>query len=378
MISPVKRCSRCIQTASYPGIEFDSDGVCTVCRAFERREAAQKKTNEAEFLRILDRARKRNPKYNALVGISGGKDSSYVLHLMVKRYKANVLAFTYDNGFHTDEAWQNVDAMVNALGVEHTSVGTDKELFRRIHQALLKNRCADLCLGCPTGGIAAANELALEHRIPLVVWGFSPQTEPIFPVEFYTTYDYRYLLNAAKPYVKRSELGSFRHAAMPWLFYTLFVKRVRYVFLPEYVDWNEREIREVLSREYGWVDYGRGVPHFDCVLCDLYDYFLNQRFGVSRVVERLSQMVRCGQLGREEALAKLEAEDPVEEPAGAVEGFCQRLDITRDDLEPFLRGDVKDYRHFKGYTSLFHRFSWIFWLTHKLGLTSDVPYLKYR
>ena len=379
MAYPAKRCVRCIQTASYPGIEFDSDGVCSVCRAFERRVAAEKdKRNEAEFLRILGKARKRNPKCNALVGISGGKDSSYVLHLMVRRYKANVLAFTHDNGFYTDEARQNVDTMVKTLGVDHRYVTMDKGLFRRIHQALLKNRCADLCLGCPTGGIAAANALAMEHHIPIVVWGFSPQTEPIFPLEFTATYDYRYLVNAVKPYVKRSELGSFRHAAMPWLFYTLVMRRVRYVFLPEYVDWNDRAIGEVLSKEYGWVDYGNGKPHFDCLLADVYDYFLNQRFGTSRIVEKLSQMVRCGQLTREEALARSKSQDPVEEPSPAVDELCRRLDITRDDLKPFLRGAVKDYRYFKGYTSLFHRLSWVFWLTYKLGFTSEVPYLKYR
>lgn len=378
MASPVKRCNRCIQTASYPGIEFDSDGVCTICRALERRAAAQKKRNEADFLRILDKARKRNPKYNALVGISGGKDSSYVLHLMVKRYKANVLAFTHDNGFYADEARQNVDTMVKALGVDHRYVGTDKQLLRRIYQALLKNRCADLCLGCPTGGIAAANALAVQHHIPMVVWGFSPQTEPIFPLELTATYDYRYLVNAVRPYVKRSELTSFRHAGLPWLFYTMFVRRLRYVFLPEYVDWNEEEIREVLSGEYGWVDYGEGWPHFDCVLSTVYDYFLNRRLGTSRVVEQLSQMARCGQLTRDDALKKLEAHDPVEEPAAAVAELCRRLDVTRDDLEPFLRGAVKDYRYFKGYTSLFHRFSWVFWLSHKLGLMSETPYLKYR
>ena len=378
MAAQVKRCVRCIQTASYPGIQFDSGGVCSVCRAFERRVAAQKRRNEAEFLRILDKARKRNPKYNALVGISGGKDSSYVLHLMVRRYRANVLAFTHDNGFYADEARQNVDTMVKALGVEHRYVGQDKDLFRRIHRALLKNRCADLCLGCPTGGIAAANELVMKHDIPIVVWGFSPQTDPIFPLKITATYDYRYLLNAVKPYVKRYELSGFKHAALPWLFYTLVVRGARYLFLPEYVDWNEREILKTLEDQYGWVDHGKGEPHFDCVLSPVYDYFLNQRFGTSRVVEQLSQMVRAGQLAREEALARSETQDPVEEPVAAVDEICRRLDITRDDLEPFLRGAVKDYRHFKGYTSLFHRFSWMFWLSHKLGLISETPYLKYR
>ena len=72
------------------------------------------------------------------------------------------------------------------------------------------------------------------------------------------------------------------------------------------------------------------------------------------------------------------AHDPVEEPTAAVDELCRRLDITRDDIEPFLRGAVKDYRHFKGYTSFFHRCSWIFWLGHKVGLISETPYLKYR
>ena len=375
----MRRCVRCIQTETYPGIELDAEGLCSICRAFDRRWAARDGENcEAEFLCILGKARRRNSKYNALVGLSGGKDSCYLLHLMVKRYNANVLVFTHDNGFLSDGARKNIDLMVEALGVEHRYITRDAELLKRSYRALIKNECAELCMLCTSGGVAAVNSLVLREKIPMVMLGFSPQTEPILPLEIHSGYDYRFLVNAAKPHVKRSELRDFKYASLPWMFYTIFIRRIRWVFLPRYVEWNDQEILELLPREYGWHDYGHGKPHFDCLLNPAVDYFTRQRLGACKVQEKLSQMVRCGQIAREEALERLKEEDPVEEPVDSVDVLCKRLDLTRDDFKPFLDGSAKDYHHFKSYTSLFHRFSWVFWLAHKLGFMSEDPYLKYR
>jgi len=82
-------------------------------------------------------------------------------------------------------------------------VTRDPDVLKRSYQALAKNQCSELCLLCTSGGLAAANELALSERIPMVMLGFSPQTEPIVPLEIQTGYDYRLLQSATKPHVKR-------------------------------------------------------------------------------------------------------------------------------------------------------------------------------
>jgi len=289
----------------------------------------------------------------------------------------HVLAFTHDNGFLSDGARKNIECMVRALSLEHRYISYDPDLIRRCYQGLIKNACAELCMLCTNGPISAVNQLVLTENVPMVLMGFSARTEPTLPLEIHCGYDRRFLLDAVKPHVSPRDLACFKNSLL-WMFYVTFVKRVPYVFLPEYVPWDDAQIGHLLAEKYGWHDYGHGKPHFDCLINPAVDYFIRRRLGVSKVNEKLSQMVRSNQISRQEALARLAEEDPIEEPTASIQVLCERTGVTRADLAPYFEGTTKDYHHFKSYTALFRRFSWVFRLTHKFGYTSKDPYLKYR
>ena len=378
MKKDIKRCIRCILPSHYPRIIFDSEGICSYCRAYEHRwKNWNESEGEMEFLKLIKWARKRNPKYSALVGISGGKDSSYTIHMLVKKYKLNVLAFTYDNGFFSEDAKRNIDRIVKKLNVEHRYMSTDREVEKRMYRSLLKKKCADFCQICMLGSISASNYLAIKEDIPLVVWGVSPRTDPIQPLELFLGNDYKYLVDVMEPEVRSSEYPLFKYAGIPKVFYSTFIKRSRLVFFPQYVEWDEKKITELLQEQYGWIDYGNGTSHFDCVANPAFDFFTNQRLGVSKVIEKLSQLVRCGQLTRQDALKKLELQDHVEEPVESISEICRRLEIKREDLKYLLEGKALDYHHFKTYSKFLERFSWLFWITYKLGFTTESLYRKY-
>jgi N-acetyl sugar amidotransferase len=372
------RCTRCLLPSNYPRVSFDAEGVCSYCRAYENRWKDWKASDsESELLKIVESAKKRNPKYSALVGITGGKDSTYTLHLLVKRYGLNVLTFTYDNGFFTDGARENIDKIVKKLNVRHRYVSLDRDVEQRMYRALFKRRCADFCQICMLGVLAGGNYLALKENVPMVVWGVSPRTDPVTPLELFLGNDYRYLLDVVEPEVNRSEFPLFENTDILRILHIMFAKRVRLVFLPQYVRWDEKEISELIQKEYGWTDYGGGTPHFDCVANDAVDYFNMQRFGFSKVVEKLSQLVRSGQITREEALEKYQAQEQTVEPVDSVNEVCRRLGVGREALKYLLDGKSLDYRHFKSYSRLIERFSWLLWITSKLGLTTESLYRKY-
>lgn len=375
----MRQCTRCIQIDAYPGLEFDDAGVCSLCRSFEQRwHGREVSESEEGLLEIMEKAGQRNPKYQVLVGVSGGKDSSYALHLMVKRYKARVLALTHDNGFLSDDARKNIDLMVKKLGVEHRYTRIDPGLWKKMYRALVKNRCTDLCMVCMTGTLASLNEVALKERIPVIAWGLSPRTEPILSSDVSCTMDWRYLVDATKPHVERSELRGLKYVDLPWLFHVLIIRRIRHLMLPEYVAWHDEDIANFLSREYGWVDYGDRKHHFDCMVNPAMDFFMFRRIGITKERELLSQMVRSGQLTRDEALARNEKHGAVAEPLESVAAFCSRVGLSRDDIRPFLEGKTFGCHQFKSYTSMLERMSWIFWLTYKLGLTTETFYQKYH
>lgn len=375
----IRRCARCIQTDTFPHISFDAEGVCSVCRSFEKRYDPKRQfIPEDRLMAYVEKARKRNPKWQALVGLSGGKDSSYALHTMVTRFNANVLAYTFDNEFLADGARQNIEILTKALGVEHRYVKPEPGLAGRIQQALIKNRCSDFCMACANGAISSANYLAMSENVPLIVFGFSNKTEPLMPLELVCMLDFRYFADAVRPYVRKSEMRPYKYVDLHWMFYTLFIKRIRHVMLPDYVPWNDADMAAILSRTYGWKDYGEGKAHFDCRIVNAVSYFMNRRFGTNIVVEKLSQMVRYGLLTRDEAMERLCIQDDTERPEECIRCICEAAGVEERDLDPYERGETRDYHHFRSYSYWFRKFNWVFWLMYKLGISSDSIYYKYR
>ena len=113
--SKLKRCSKCILLETYPYISFDKDGVCNFCNNYEK----QKFLGEEELLKTLDKFRSKNGEPDCIVGLSGGRDSSYGLHLIKKKYEMNPIAYTFDWGLTTDISRINASKLCGKLGVEH-------------------------------------------------------------------------------------------------------------------------------------------------------------------------------------------------------------------------------------------------------------------
>ena len=96
----ITRCKRCILPRSSPGLTFDESGVCSMCQAYERRWSnLDYKKSEEYVTNIFEAARSKNNKYDCVIGLSGGKDSSYALYLCIQKYKLKPLCVTFDNGF---------------------------------------------------------------------------------------------------------------------------------------------------------------------------------------------------------------------------------------------------------------------------------------
>ena len=114
----VKRCKRCILPESFLGLTFDESGICNKCRAYERRWGNfDVKKSEEYITNIFAAAKRKNREYDCLIGLSGGKDSSYALYLCTQKYKLKPLCFTFDNGFMSAEASENIKKLIPFMGL---------------------------------------------------------------------------------------------------------------------------------------------------------------------------------------------------------------------------------------------------------------------
>jgi hypothetical protein len=126
--SKLQKCNKCVLIETYPYIEFDNDGVCNFCKSYEK----QVYYGEKKLFEILDKYRSKNGKPDCIVGLSGGRDSCYGLHLLKTKYKMNPVAYTFDWGLTTDVSRINASKLCGQLGVEHIIRSADLE-ERRSH-----------------------------------------------------------------------------------------------------------------------------------------------------------------------------------------------------------------------------------------------------
>lgn len=166
-------CKKCVLPESKPDIWLNEEGICNICIEYEKIKKSDEnnKILETDFIKMLN-LYKSNSEYGCLVMCSGGKDSTAALYYMKKRYRLNPLAFTFDHGFETEEAMENVRNAVEALGVDSLFFKSDfmKDMFSKIVKT---NSKAVICHPCSLWYMDLAFKMAFRFNIPIIIAGWT-------------------------------------------------------------------------------------------------------------------------------------------------------------------------------------------------------------
>ncbi len=328
-INMIKRCSRCILPETMPFIEFDSDGVCNYCNHYKKMSL---KTIQ-ELNTIADRIRKEDGSQDCIVMFSGGRDSSFLLHYVVRELNLHPLVFTYDWGMSTPVGERNAKRMCEALGVERIIIDKNKNKKRRFITKNVKAWCKNPDLGMIplfTAGDKAffpeVNRLSKERGIDTVFIGTNPLEKTDFKTGFcgikpnfdaeqihhikkdgkrklIKYYLKQYLSNPS--YINSSLIDTMK------AYFSFYDIKQEQVDLYHYVRWNEKLVNDTLINQYHWeMDeetpttwrIGDGTAAF-------YNYIYYTVAGLTENDTLRSNQIREGDLSREEALAKVEEEN---------------------------------------------------------------------
>ncbi len=357
----MERCSNCIMPAAV--VPLAADGRCAICH-IEQPQVNYK--GQAALEEVLDRhkrlARLRGARYDCLVSVSGGKDSTYTLHQLVTRYGMRALAFNYDHAFAHPTARENLQKAVTRLGVElvaNTDDSNQRRYLRRNLLALsqqsgrrLSRLWTLLCTTCGEGYSKRSFDIACQHNISLVVQGGCP-VEPDIR-DLYASCD---LGMSYKRAVLRRSVAEIREV-LSWpifydpryyknvtryMFYTgqmlrhvfkvkpQVVKTVSKIHFFQYVPYDEEQVVATLERELDWQrPPGRSTTtRFDCKIHLLIDGLTSRYLGASDKENMLSAMIRCGMITRDEALGRLNRQNAEEHAARvqALDEILRSLDL---------------------------------------------------
>ncbi len=313
----MKRCTRCVLPESFPGIEFDEEGICQYCR---RAVSAEQRGGRKHQLRIrfeefVEEVRT-EPGYQCLVSWSGGKDSTYILWLMRHVYGLRVLALTFDNGFVSPMAFENMRAVADHLGVDHVIIRPGFPFLRQVFTASIEpglyppkalERASGICNSCMGLAKGIGLRLALEKDIPMMAYGWSPGQIPLASAFLRPP---RSMLEAmieaaSAPLLKIG--GEAVGLYFPEARHFQAASRMPVNVSPLiFVDWQE-EAAVATIQEYGWRQPDDTDPNStNCLL----NAFANQihlaQLGYHAYAMELAGLVREGYMDREEALRRLE------------------------------------------------------------------------
>lgn len=377
MIKPAKICSRCIYDDRTPAITFDENGVCNYCKTVEmlkQQYQTGKPGGEARIQEIIKqiKAAGKNKKYDCIIGVSGGTDSSFMVYWAIQQ-GLRPLAVHYDNTWNTSIATENIRKVLGKLKVDlYTHVCDNKEaddIFKSFFLA-----------GVPE--IEASTDLALaetmyraasKHNVRYVLEGHSFIAEGITPLGK-NYFDGKYIKSIHNQY------GKLPMKTYPLMTFSRFIKwttfyRIQKIRPLWYIQYSKEEAQAFLEKEFGWKYYGghhlenRMTSFFQSIYCP-------QKFNIDYRNNSLSASVRAGVMSRENALAEYYEKPPYIEPE-LLDYFKKRLALSDEEYTAIMNSPPRYWPEFPTYKRRFELLQPFFYMLLKAHLVPHSFYLKY-
>lgn len=294
---------------SDPDITFDSAGVCSHCHSGDRllasiRRGPEESTRDLATLAERVKAGGEGHDYDAIIGLSGGVDSSYAAYT-AQRLGLRALAVHFDNGWNAELAVENIQRVVEGCGFDLQTYVINWTEFRDLQRAFLKASVIDIEMLTDHAILAALVKLADDHGIRFVVSGNNGATEHGMPSTWVWSKQDWTNIKAIHERFGTVPLKTFPHLTRRrWLAIHTFRRGLEFVEPLNLLPYRRDEAAATLTREFGWREYGG--KHHESVFTRFYQsYILPRKFGVDKRRVHLSDRIRNGELTRDQAIEAL-------------------------------------------------------------------------
>ncbi len=360
-IATLKRCTKCLLPETFPFIEFDEQGVCDKCNSYIKQQPLGIEALKEKIAPF----KKSNGKPDCIVAFSGGRDSSYSLHIVKEILGLTPLAYSYDWGMITDLARRNQARMCGKLGIEHILVSADIRKKRKYIQQNVSAWLKRPHLGTIPLFMAGdkqyfyyASKLQQQYNLPLLIMGENYFEKTGFKIEFTSAkqeqlgymsyhvslksklnmlafYAKEYLLNPA--YINASLLNTIG------AYFAYYGSKHNYLNLFDYIYWDEKEINTILLDNYYWETdpetkstwrIGDGTAAF-------YNYIYYIVAGFTENDTFRSNQIREGILNREDALKMVNEENKPR--FNSIKWYCDTIGIDFEETIKRIKKIKKNY-----------------------------------
>ncbi len=339
----MSQCKRCIMDDSNdPDLLLDDAGICNHCRTYERtlKSLPEGLDRERQFQSIVNRIKRagEGKKYDCIIGVSGGVDSTYLCYL-AKQQGLRALLTHCDNGWNSELSVKNIENISAHTGFDLWTEVLYWEEFKDIQLSFFKAGVVDLELPYEYALINTSKREALKYGVKYVLTGHNVATEGTFlPKSWrHDKTDIRNIKAIHRRFGTRP-MRTFPHFS--FLKQLCVDKKIQSISLLNYVDYNKDVVKNVIAQKMAWRDYGG--KHYESIFTRFYQgYILREKFKIDKRQFHLSVLVQSGQMTRNEAL--LAYATPAYDPDQLEldkEYVLKKLGFTIGDFETYLRSPI--------------------------------------
>ena len=350
---PYQRCTNCVMDTSDSAITFDEHGVCDFCNDFYQniQPSWQDKLKDPDLLRRTAeqiKAASKGRKYDCIIGMSGGVDSSYLCYVAKELMGLNPLVYSVDTGWNLNVAVENIERIVKALDLDMYTEVVDWNEMKDLQLAFFKAQVPYQDTPQDHAIFAGLYNYAVKHGIQYVLTGANSATECIrSPVEWVYMNDLKMIRDIHHKFGTRP-LKTFPLCGMVKyrVYYPIF-KGMKRVAPLDMVEYNKEKVKLFLQERFGWQPYEN--KHYENVFTRFYEgYYLPHKFGYDKRKCYFSNEILAGTMTREEALAELE--QPPYDPQQMEEDkayIAKKLGLTVEEFQTIIDGENKTFRDYR-------------------------------
>ncbi len=373
----IRICSRCIYDERVPAITFDEDGVCNYCHQVDgliEQYGTGLPKGEELLAGIIDTIKRegRNKRYDCVIGVSGGTDSSYMLYLAKKVWGLRPLAVHYDNTWNTAISTQNIRLMLSQLDIDlYTHVVNNKEaddIFRSFFLAGV----AELDASTDLAFAEVLQSVAYKFGIGTILEGHTFVNEGITPLGK-NYFDGKYVQEVHRRFGTK-KMETYPLMTFNRMLFWSAIARIKKIRPYWYMSYSKEEAQDFLQKEFGWQYYGgHHLENRMAAFC--HGVYFPGKFGADLRNNTLSALARQGKITREEAW-RTYCQPPHIEPE-LIAYFQKRLGLSDNQYKSVMADPPHYWYEYPTYKKRFERFRPLFKLLADANLVTRSFYLKY-
>ncbi len=372
-------CKVCLSNETIPNLKFDTEGICQFCNMHDEmnKEFPLNSNSEKEIFKIAQKIKNegKNLKYDSLVGISGGRDSTFLLYYVKKILKLRPLAVHYDNGFDSDVSVSNILKVCEKLDVDLETNVADWNSFKKITKSFFLAGVSDPDTPTDVGIFKTMYQTAYRENIKYVFNGHSFRTEGIEPLDW-TYMDGKYIENIHSQFGD-GDLSKFDNFYISDLIKYKLLSGIKTILPLNFLQYSYDKVEKILNDEIGWTYYG-GHHHESLLTKFVVSSYLPKKFNIDRRLTSYSAMVRSKLISKSEAkniiIKKSISKD---EEDKLTDYILNKLDLTNDQYKEILEKKNVNFRNFKTYYSTYRYFKFPIKLLSNFKLIPKLLYLRY-